>query len=61
MDTNKVKVQTWTSPEGSRMSKLLDFKKLGGKFVSPTHRPPLFLMKYSWYSFLLETESTAGA
>jgi hypothetical protein len=31
----------------------------GGK-VSPTHRPPLPPRKYSWYSFLLETESTPG-
>jgi hypothetical protein len=27
--------------------------------VSPTHRPPLHPRKYSWYSFLLEAESTA--
>ena len=32
----------------------------GGKVVSPTHRPPLHPMKYSWYSFLLEAESTPG-
>ena len=25
----------------------------GRKIVSPTHRPPLFPRKYSWYSFLL--------
>ena len=30
----------------------------GGKVISPTHRPPLPLRKYSWYSFLLEAEST---
>jgi hypothetical protein len=30
----------------------------GGKVVSPTHRPPLPPRKYSWYSFLLEAEST---
>jgi len=29
-----------------------------GKVVSPTHRPPLTPRKYSWYSFLLEAEST---
>jgi hypothetical protein len=29
----------------------------GRKVVSPTHRPPLTLRKYSWYSFLLEAES----
>ena len=33
----------------------------GGKVVSPTHRPPLPPRKYSWYSFLLEAESTPGA
>ena len=32
----------------------------GGKVVSRTHRPPLPPRKYSWYSFLLETESTPG-
>ena len=30
----------------------------GGKVVSPTHRPSLPPRKYSWYSFLLEVEST---
>jgi hypothetical protein len=29
----------------------------GGKAVSPKHRPSLPHSKYSWYSFLLETES----
>ena len=32
----------------------------GGKIVSATHRPPLPPRKYSWYSFLLEAESTPG-
>ena len=32
----------------------------GGKFVNPTHRPLLPRKKYSWYSFLLEAESTQG-
>ena len=32
----------------------------GGKVVSPTHRPPLPPRKHSWYSFLLEAESTPG-
>jgi hypothetical protein len=35
----------------------------GGKVVSPTHRPPLPPpppREYSWYSFLLEAESTPG-
>jgi hypothetical protein len=30
----------------------------GGKFVSPTHWPPLSPRKYFWYSFLLEAKST---
>jgi hypothetical protein len=29
----------------------------GGKFVSPTHRPPLSHGKYFWYLFLLEGEN----
>jgi hypothetical protein len=32
----------------------------GGKVVSPTQRPPLPPRTYSWYSFLLEAESTPG-
>jgi hypothetical protein len=32
----------------------------GGKVVSPTHRPLLLPRKYSWYSFLLQAESTPG-
>ena len=31
-----------------------------GKVVSLTHRPPLPPRKCSWYSFLLEAESTPG-
>jgi hypothetical protein len=31
-----------------------------GKVVSPTHRPPLPPRRYSWYSLLLEAESTPG-
>jgi hypothetical protein len=33
----------------------------GCKVVNPTHRPPLPPRKYSWYSFLLEAESTPRA
>jgi len=32
----------------------------GGNVVTPKHRPPLPPKKYSWYSFLLEAESTQG-
>ena len=43
---------------GSQISRQSEHE--GGKVVSPTHRPPLPLRKYSWYSFLLEAESTPG-
>ena len=32
-------LQTWTGPEGSQISQQSAHE--GGKFVSPTHRPPL--------------------
>jgi len=43
---------------GSQISRQLAHE--GGKVVRPTHRPPLPPRKYSWYSFLLEAESTPG-
>ena len=58
-----VPLQAWTGPEGSRKLRFLDFMTTvqdGGKFVSPTHRQPLPTRKCSWYSFLLEAESTPG-
>jgi hypothetical protein len=58
-----IPVQSWTGPEGSRRLRLQDFKTVdneGGKVVNPTHRPPLPPRIYSWYSFLLEAESTTG-
>jgi len=58
-----VPLQAWTDPEGSRRLRLPDFKTMAhedGKFVSLTHRPPLPPRKYSWYSFVLEAESTPG-
>ena len=67
-----VLLQTWSGPEGSRklrfphfMTKAQDGGKVvsltdGGKAVSLTHLPPLPPRKYSWYSFLLEAESTPG-
>ena len=58
-----IPLQAWTGPEvqggsGSQISRQLACE--GGKVVSPTHRPPLPPRKYSWYSFLLEDESTPG-
>jgi hypothetical protein len=43
---------------GSQISRQLAHER--GKVVSPTHRPPLPLSKYSWYSFLFEAESNPG-
>jgi len=31
-----------------------------GKVASPTHRSPLPHSKYTWYSFMIEAESTPG-
>jgi hypothetical protein len=59
-----IPLQAWTDLEGYRRLRLPDFNKSaqeGGKVVSPTHRPPLLPRKYSWYSFLLEAESTPGS
>ena len=54
-------LQAWTCPESYRSLSLPDFKTHeGGKIVSPRHRPPLPTRKYSWYSFLLEADSTPG-
>ena len=59
-----VPLQAWSDPEGSRKLRLPDFMTTaqnGGKVVSLTHRPPLPPGKYTWYSFLLEAESTPGS
>ena len=58
-----VPLQAWTGPEGSRKLRFPVFVTTaqdGGKVVSLTHRPPLPPRKYSWYSFMLEAESTPG-
>jgi len=46
---------------GSRKLRFPDFMTTaqdGGKVVSLTHRPSFTPRKYTWYSFLLEAEST---
>jgi hypothetical protein len=52
----EIQLQARRGPEALRQS-----AHKGGN-VSPTHRPPLrpSPRKYSWYSFLLEAESTPG-
>ena len=50
-------------PEGSRELRFPDYMIMaqnGGKVVSPKHRPFFTPRRYSWYSFLLEAESTPG-
>ena len=56
-----VPLQVSSCPEGSRKLTFPDYittAQDGGKVVSLTHRPPLPPRKCSWYSFLLEAEST---
>ena len=58
-----VPLQAWSGPEGSGKLRFPDFMTTaqdGGKVVSLTHRPSLLPRKCSWYSFLLEDESTPG-
>ena len=45
--------------EASRISRQSAHE--GGKFVRPTHRPPLPRRRYPWCSYLLEAESTPGS
>jgi len=58
-----VPLQAWSAPEGSRKLWFPDFMttaQVGGKVVSLTHQLLFTPRKYSWYSFLLEAESTPG-
>ena len=58
-----VPLQAWSGPESSRKLRVPDFMKtahVGGKVVRMTHWSPFSPRKYSWYSFLLEAESTPG-
>jgi len=60
------KISPITGQRGPNVSRKLRFPDCmtmaqdGGKFVSLTHRPLFTPRKYSWYSFLLEDESTPG-
>ena len=56
-------LKAWNGPEGSRKLRFPYFvttARDGGKVISLAHRPALLPRKCSWYSFLLETESTPG-
>ena len=59
-----IPLHAWICPEGSRRLRLPDVSTQsahdGCKVVGPMHRPPLPPKKYSWYSFLLEAESSPG-
>jgi len=56
-------LQAWTDPEGSRRLRLPDFKTIGTRrwYGCQPYAPAAFTpRKYSWYSLLLEAESTPG-
>jgi len=53
-----VPLQAWSGPQGSRKLRSPDFTTMaqdGGKPYTPAAFTP---RKYTWYSFLLESEST---
>ena len=57
-------IRACTGPEGSRMLlRLPGYPRQsaheGGNLVRPTYRPSFTPKRYSWYSFLLESESTS--
>ena len=55
-----VPLRAWSGPEGSRKLRFPDFMttaKDGGQPYIPAAYTP---RKYTWYSFLLEAESTPG-
>jgi len=58
-----IPLQAWTGPEGSRRLRLPDFKTVGTwrwLRLSAQAMTTFTPRKYSWYSFLLEAESTPG-
>jgi len=58
-----IPLQAWTGPEDSRRLRLPDFKTIGTWkwYGCQPYAPAAFTpRKYSWYSFLLQAESTPG-
>jgi hypothetical protein len=58
-----IPLQAWTGPKGSRRLRLPDFKTVGtrGWQVCQPYAPTtLTPRKHSWYTILLEAESTPG-
>ena len=57
-----VPLQAWTVPEGSRKLRLPDLVTTAQDCsrLSALLADRLYPRKYSWYSFLLEAESTSG-
>ena len=54
-------LQAWSGPEGSRKLRFPDFMTTAQEGSSQPYAPAAFTpMKFSWYSFLLEAESTPG-
>jgi hypothetical protein len=63
LKSKAILLQAWTGPEGSRRLRLPDFKTIctWRWYVCQPYAPAAFTpRKYSWYSFLLEAESTPG-
>ena len=65
IDTYRIKAKAvplhaWSSPEGSRKLKFPDFTTTAQDGCQPYAPAPFTPRKCSWYSFLLEAESTPG-
>jgi hypothetical protein len=58
-----IPLQAWTGPEGPRSLRLPDFKTIGTsrwQVCQPYAQATFNPRNFSWYSFLLNAESTPG-